>query len=132
MEQEEGEVGLSQRLEKLEVFVAQWWARWQEAAFLLFTPRRKWSQAARNLCPGDVVMLLSDSKLGPASYRLGLVSQVFPDPKGVVRTAMVRLRNRRRRGAVAGVEEVKMAAQRLSVILPVEEKWVEGLATQEA
>ena len=97
-------------------------------AFLLFTPRKRWQATFRNLRVGDVVMLLSTGKLSPGTYRLGMVRQVMPDTTGVVRTVLVGLRSRRRRGAGAWVEEQRMAVQRLAVLLPVEERWEQGLA----
>lgn len=70
---------------------------------------------------------MGEKKLGPASYRLAKVVQLHPDREGVVRTVTISMRNRR--GGGTQVEEGGfMAVQRLAVILPVEEKWNEGLA----
>ena len=74
-----------------------------------------------------MVLLLSTAKLGPGSYRLGLVREVVPDPQGLVRTVVVALKSRRRRGAGTWVEEQRMAVQRLAVLLPVEERWGQGV-----
>ena len=121
-------LGVAERLERLETFVSQWWKRWQDAAFLMFTPRKKWLVERRNMREGDVVLLLSNQKLGPGTFRLGVVKEALPDFRGVVRSVVVCLRNRRRRGAASGTEDVRMGVQRLAVILPVEEKWVGGEA----
>ena len=61
---EERDVAWSERLERIEEFVGLWWKRWEQAAFLLFTPRRKWTQEVRGLEVGDIVMLCSAKKLG--------------------------------------------------------------------
>ena len=124
--QREGDLYKGDNLEKLERFCQQWWVRWQQAAELLFTPRRKWLQARRNLRVGDIVMLLGERKLGPAKYRLARVAELYPDSDGLVRTVSIALRSRR--GGGTKVEQQPMAVQRLAVILPAEEKWNEGLA----
>ena len=126
-----GEVKLASRLAKLETFVEQWWARWQQDAFSMFTPRKKWQVEHRNMQQGDVVLLLSNKKLGPASYQLAVVREVIPDHLGVIRTVIIGLPSRKRRGGVVRCDEMRMAVQRLAVILPVEEQW-EGELAQEA
>ena len=78
--------------------------------------------ARRTAKVGDVVMLLEPKKVGPASYRLALVSAVHPDAEGHVRTVTLSLPNRRRRGQQGAKVEVKMAVQRLAMLLPVEEQ----------
>ena len=109
--------------------VGQWWEKWQTAAFELFTPRRKWRQERRPLAAGDVVLLRGNSKLGPDTYKLAMIKRPLPDSEGVVRSAMVAIPSRRRRGA-QGMEEIRMATQRLAVLLPVEERWQGGLAEE--
>ena len=126
----EAELGcttLANRVEKLSKFVAAWWSRWQGAAFSLFTPRRKWRLTSRNLAVGDVVVLRAESKLGPGTYRLAVVAGVKPDEDGLVRTALITLRDRRKRGAKLETRQVPMAVQRLAVLLPVEERWKGGM-----
>ena len=117
-------VAFSDRVLKIEQFVQAWWARWQSCAFPLFTPRRKWVYRARNLTPGDVVLLLEESKLKRGSYRLAIVREVKVDEAGVVRSAVIALRDRRR-GAGTDSRELIMAVQRLALILPVEERCFE-------
>ena len=115
------------REEKVKKFVDQWWQQWQSAAFLLFTPRKKWLQQCRPLQAGDVVMLLADKKLGAGSFRLGIVHELLPDETGVVRTVAIRLHSRRRRGSKVPLEICEMAVQRLVVLLAVEERWEAGV-----
>ena len=77
---------------------------------------------------GDVVLLLSAGKLGPGTYRLAIVRRVLPDEEGVVRSVILGVPSRRRRGQQVQVDEMRMAVQRLAVLLPVEERWQGGLA----
>ena len=126
--QKEGDFFEGDRVEKLERFCQQWWLRWQEAAELMFTPRKKWLQERRSLQVNDIVMLLGERKLGAAKYRLAKVVELFPDSEGIVRTVAISFRNRRGRGTQ--VEQAPMAVQRLAVILPAEESWNQGLSDQ--
>ena len=126
---EEGEeVPLGVQVARVDALVRQWWNRWQQAAFELFAPRKRWMKQHRNMEEGDIVLLKGEPKLGSPSYRLGKVVRVSPDEDGVVRTATVALRDRRRRGQQLAVREVPMAAQRLAVLLPLGEEWQGGLA----
>ena len=126
-------VDMGVRADKLERVVELWWARWTNAAFPLFCPRRKWCQPHRNLQKNDIVMLKPDTKLGPGVFRLGRVLEVVKDDEGMVRT--VRLGLRRKRGAARekamrcqqGLEESTMAVQRLILIQPATEKWSSDL-----
>ena len=117
---------LEQRLEKVSRVVEAWWTRWKEAAFVMFTPRLKWLHKHRNVQPGDVVLLASPRKLQAPLYQLAKVKATHPDELGVVRTLTLELRDKRRRGQLA-VRELRMAVQRVAVILPVEESWQGGL-----
>ena len=130
-EADHGCTTMANQVEKLSRFVSAWWARWQGTAFNLFTPRRKWRQVARNVAVGDVVLLKAESKLGPGTYRLAVVSGVKPDEDGLVRTATIILRDRRKRGARLETRQLPMAVQRLAVLLPVEERWKGGLLEPE-
>ena len=114
---------LSKKVERITAFVNLWWLKWQEAAFIMFTPRHKWRVDRRNVREGDVVLLLGEGKLAGKSYRLARVVAVKPDEDNVVRTATISLRDRRRRGQAVTTREIAMAVQRLAVLLPVEEQW---------
>ena len=95
---------LSERLDKVARSVDLWWERWQAAAFSLFTPRRKWTQEARALAVGDVVLLLGQGKLGPGSYKLAMVTKLLPYKAGIVRTVLIKYGSKRRRGQAANEE----------------------------
>ena len=117
------EVAWPEKAARIQKFVEIWWKRWEEAAFLLFTPRKKWALQTRNLEEGDVVLLRSEGKLGPGVFRLALVERVHPDEDGVVRTVSLTMRDRRRRAGPPQTTSTKMAVQRLVVLLPVGERW---------
>ena len=114
---------MGKRMERVEEFVNLWWRKWQDCAFELFTPRKKWKKERRALSVGDVVLLKADKKLGPGSFRLAKVTALHPDNDGVTRTVTIAMRSRRRRKE-SQLEEVQMAIQRLIVILPIEEQRV--------
>ena len=129
----EEEIPLILRLEKVASLAAAWWKDWVAAAFPLLCPRQKWRQENRNIATGDIVLLRPNVKIGKGEYRLARVLDIHPDRRGNVRTVTIGLRYRSRaRGEAleesrAGLEEVKMAVQRLVVILPREELWEGGL-----
>ena len=117
----EGDMGLGPRLDKIQRLVDLWWRRWEDQAFLLFTPRKKWRREARNLQSGDIVLLKADKKLGPGNYKLARVAEVHEDEGGLVRTVTLEFKSRRRQRAPI-LEQIRMAVQRVSVILPMEEQ----------
>ena len=120
-EERVGEFELGPRMEKIQRLVELWWRKWEEQAFLLFTPRKKWRLEARPVQEGDIVLLKSDSKLGPGTYRLARIVELHGDEDGVVRTVTLLLKSRRRQRNVV-MERVVMAIQRLSMLLPKEEQ----------
>ena len=125
------QVDFSVRLERVQRFAELWWKRWEEAAFLLFTPRQKWRQECRSLAVGDVVMILSRAKLGKDSYKLARVARLHPDEDGLVRTVTVVIKSRRVRGRQLHTEEVCLPVQRLVVILPAGESWEGAVSSDE-
>ena len=129
---------LGPRLEKVNRLTQLWWQRWTEAALELLTPLKKWTRAFRNLEVGDIVMLHGGKAFGKGEYRLGRVQALNTDSDGLVRTVVVGLCSRRRRGREAEaanrvpLELVPVAVQRLSVLLPVEEQQELQLQANEA
>ena len=78
---------------------------------------------------GDIVILRGDAKLGREPFRLAKVLECHPDEQGITRTVSILLRNRRRARPGPG-EVMRMAVQRLSILLPVEEQWEAGVSMQ--
>ena len=70
--------------------------------------------------PSSYVLLKADKKLGPGTFRLARVSAVQPDEEGDVRTVTIQVRSRRNVRKTV-MEDIRMAVQRLCVLLPIEE-----------
>ena len=125
------------RHQEIKRMEAAWWSRWIEDGFPLMCPYKRWTSSHRNLEVGDLVMIKYDKALGPDKYRLGKVAEVYPDDQGRVRTVLVTTRDRRRgareRNDVckAGVVSMRLAVQRVVVLLPAGETWEGGLPCQE-
>ena len=80
---------------------------------------------------GDVVLVQYSSKVSKADYRLARVSQVHPNPHGLVRTVTVAMRPRDSREQVSKdppylknkpLTQLSLGVQRVVVVLPVEEQ----------
>ena len=65
------------------------WTRWRREYLPLLQKRNKWLRPSRNLCVGDVVLLV-DHDAPRCHWRLGRVTQVFTSSDGLVRSARVR------------------------------------------
>ena len=52
-------------------------------------PLRKWKDAKANVSPGDVVLLKTEHKFGPGTYKLAIIDSVEHDAKGLVRTCVI-------------------------------------------
>ena len=102
---------------------ASWWYQFKNQCFHSLLPTRKWIEAKRNLAPGDVVLVQYASKTAPGTNLLGRVLSVEIDNDSLVRSCTVRyylcnwVLNKK------GVpKEIRVPAQRLVLILPVEEQ----------
>ena len=83
------------RLEYLESRLAAWHETWIDACQdRLFKRDNRWVQRTRNLQIGDVVWMISDSKISK-KMKWGIVRTVFPDHDGVVRDCIIRYANLR-------------------------------------
>lgn len=61
------------------------WKVWSGEYFDSMQQRHKWKQPTENLQPGDIVMI-KEENVKPLHWRMGRVTQVFPDKHGQVRT----------------------------------------------
>ena len=107
-----------------------WWDKWIVEVLPTLVPCRKWKSSKRNLKKGDVVMLNYKGNLVD-DYRLALVTKVFPDEKGLVRTVQISFRKRNSREPAnvyksKPLASEKVGVQRLSLIQPVDEELYEG------
>ena len=67
--------------------------RWINEYLHNIANRTKWFREKRNLCVNDVVMLSTDSMTN--DMELGRVIEVYPEKRGYVRKAQLRLKNRK-------------------------------------
>ena len=91
-------------------------------------PIRRWRKKKKNLNIGDVVMVEYPNAL-KYDYRVGRIIDVHPDPSKLVRTVTVAYRKRDAREdpkvyKSKPLTQEKMAVQRLSLLVPVEEQTV--------
>ncbi|XP_059096820.1 uncharacterized protein LOC131891309 [Tigriopus californicus] len=71
----------------------QFWSRFRREYLESLQPRQKWNQYRPNISQGDIV-LLKEENLPRNKWKLGLVTEAFPDDKGVVRSVRVRVGDR--------------------------------------
>ena len=117
------------RLKYVEETVAQWWQQYISQNFSSLIPRQKWYYEKRNMKTGDVVLIKYEGKCVPASYRLGVVTAVMVDTDKLVRTveveySLLSVLAPEKRLMYRGItkKRIKVAVQRLVLILPVEER----------
>ena len=121
----------SRKLKFRELCLQEWWQEWFKCSFDSMVFREKWRTSQRNVCKGDVVLIRDTGKFSAGDYRRGRIVDTFPDDQGHVRTVLVQLYrpdNRRQPDAYTGEGQVnvRMAIQRLVVLIPVEEQTVHG------
>ena len=107
----------------VEELESAWWYQYKVQCFASLAPTRKWLEAKRNMCVGDVVLIQYSSKTAPGTYRLGRIKEVEVDSDGLVRTCTVRY-GLVKSGASPDItrKEVRVPIQRLVLILPIEEQ----------
>ena len=102
-----------------------WWDRWIKEVLPTLVPCKRWRDVRRNLKPGDLVMMKYPGNLVD-DYRIAKVLKVFPDAKGLVRTARVTYRRRDKREPPEiywkkRLTEEDVAIQRLALLQAVGE-----------
>ena len=68
------------------------WKRWSKEYLPLLQSRQKWLRPRRNLAVGDVVLVAVENS-HRNSWPLGIVVHVFPDKKGLIRRAKVKVKS---------------------------------------
>ncbi len=66
--------------------------RWKKEYLSTLQHRRKWMRQCDNVEVGDLV-IIKDDDFSPMQWNLGRVTEVFPDPEGLVRKVMVRTKS---------------------------------------
>lgn len=77
------------RLEFCEMLVQKFWDRWMSHFLPSLIPRGKWYKERHDLAIGDLVVLI-DSKIPRASWKMGIVENVFPGKDNLVRSVQVK------------------------------------------
>ena len=72
------------RLQFIEDLENLWWQQWIENVFPSLVPYNKWKVQHHSLKIGDIVLLKYPSKVDKGDYRLARVSDLHPDPHGIV------------------------------------------------
>ena len=118
---------LSVRLGFMQKSFEEWWHRWITAVWPSLVPYRRWKTTHRNIRTGDLVLVQYANKYSKAEFRRGVVLEVYPDEKDVVRTVLVGCRPRSKADRLGpykskALERMTVPVQRLSVLLAVEER----------
>jgi hypothetical protein len=125
---EEVDQAVADTMDAVSNLVQAWWEAWMTRHFPELCPRRKWHQQFRNLAEGDICQVRYASGYGTPTYRLCRITRTHPDSKGIVRTVTVSFRPRRRGETCLPtyrhkpLTELRLAIQRLCVVLPAEEQ----------
>ena len=77
----------------MEERVRLWWQIFSHDAFPLLVPLRRWRQAGMELDLGAIVLVRYEAKFSRDRFRLGRVLGLEKSRDGLVRTALVGLRN---------------------------------------
>ncbi|KAJ8033541.1 hypothetical protein HOLleu_23814 [Holothuria leucospilota] len=99
-------VNPKQRLQFIQSLVNGFWRKWTRDFFPSLIVRQKWHTVRRNLQKEDVV-LVQDSNIVRGKWRMGIVTEVYPDKAGNVRNVKVKVCN-----DSGGQSSIKRDAQR--------------------
>ena len=91
-----------------------WWDRWIKRVLPTLIPVKRWKEKKNNLQVGDVVMMLYPGNI-KSDYRLAKVTNVHPDPKGLVRTVTVSYRKRDSRENAKAYKSKSLVSEKVSV-----------------
>ena len=117
------------RLEYIADLERLWWGQHKVQDFTSLVPTQKWTESRRNMAVGDVIMIQYSSKSKSGEYRLGRVVSVELDDDNLVRTCVVKYslvqhlpKADRLKYKGVTVKYIRVAVQRLCLIVPVEEQ----------
>ena len=68
---------------------SEFWQRWRKEYLQTLQPRQKWNKREHNLQVGDIV-LLAETDTPRNLWKMALVTNVFPDEKGLVRSVEIK------------------------------------------
>ena len=80
---------VKRRWRQVQYLADQFWRRWIKEYLPLLQRRQKWLTQNPNMAVGDLVLLVDEST-PRGQWAKGLVQEVFPDQKGIVRKAKIK------------------------------------------
>ena len=92
-------------------FANLFWRRWAQEYLPTIKYRQKWYEIKRNVMVNDIVILV-DKNTPRSKWPLGRILKTFPDPKGFVRSAIVKMHG----------SEVKRPVSKMCVVVPATSK----------
>ena len=117
------------RLKYVTEVEAMFWSQFKAQEFHALVPTHKWQRERRNMRKGDVVLIQYKNKSKSGEYKLGRIVKIEVDADGLVRTCIVRYSliqhlTEKEKLIYKGVTKkyIRVAIQRLVLILPVEEQ----------
>ena len=117
------------RLQYIAEVESLFWHQFKVQDFHNLVPTKKWRVEKRNVRKGDIVLIMYTGKSKSSEYKMGRIVAVEVDPDQLVRTCLVRyslVQNmpKEERDSYKGVtvKHIRVAIQRLVVILPQEEQ----------
>ena len=105
------DVYMRRRWRRVQYLCNLFWTRWKREYLPTLQERPKWHQERRNLQVNDVV-LIKDESTSRNEWSMGVVTDVEPDTKGLVRS--VKLRTRK--------TEIRRPVNKLVLILAADEQ----------
>ena len=117
------------RLQYVSDLESLWWNQYKIQEFSSLVPTQKWTEAKRNMLPGDIVLIQYSTKSKAGEYRLGRVITIEVDTDDLVRTVVVKYSliqhlKEQDRLKYKGItmKYIRVSVQRLVLIVPVEEQ----------
>lgn len=85
---DDSQVKLKERRREAQELADSFWERWRDEYLPLLHERQKWLRPQRNLRVGDLVLMV-DENSSRGNWPLAIITEVYPDSKGLVRHAEV-------------------------------------------
>ncbi|XP_077997089.1 uncharacterized protein LOC144450360 [Glandiceps talaboti] len=79
----------NERRWQVQHLVDLFWKRWMHEYLPTLQERQKWLQPKRNLCVGDLILIMDESATR-GHWQKGIVEQTYPDRYGVIRQVLVK------------------------------------------
>ena len=77
------------RYQHVQMVANEWWRLWMRYFVPNLQIRSKWFKIRENIAVGDIVLLI-DPNVNRASWKMGIVTEIYPDNNGNVRSVKVK------------------------------------------